>query len=328
MTAFLLAAVLAAALTPAVIAGLRQWQLIDVPNHRSSHTAPVPRGGGIAVAVATVIGLLSGVTWDRTVAVLVTGSVLLAVTGLLDDLRDLSPASRLTVQVITPFAGALLLADRSGPGLVVAAVVAAVGSAGYVNAFNFMDGINGISGLQALVAGAFLALVARDIGLSSMQAAGWAVAGASIGFLPYNAVRARTFLGDVGSYFLGFWLAGIALVLIGAGVSPLVVIAPFLLYLADTSTVLVRRASRGAPLMEAHREHAYQRLTQGGWSHLAVAVLCAAVAGTCAAIMLLVLDSSVLVQFGAWFACVAIVALYAVLPEAIVRFRGGAELRP
>ena len=87
-----------------------------------------------------------------------------------------------------------------------------------------MDGINGISGSQAAIAGAFLAVVADEIDVPTRwRWPGWAVCGASLGFLPFNAVRARIFLGDVGSYFLGFWLAGLALLVVDAGAPAIVV---------------------------------------------------------------------------------------------------------
>ena len=315
MTALVLSLVAALVFTPVVIALVHRWQLIDVPNHRSSHTVPIPRGGGIAVLVAAVLAAALVADWTYPLVALVVGAVVLGATGFVDDRWDLAALPRLAIQVATPAVVGVLIADRLTWWLVVAAIVVA----GYVNAFNFMDGINGISGSQAAIAGAFLALVADEVGAGSLSTAGWAVCGASIGFLPFNAVRARIFLGDVGSYFLGFWLAGLALLVVDAGAPVIVVLGPFLLYLLDTSTVLVRRARRGERLTEAHREHAYQLLHQAGWSHLAVSALCAAVAGVCALIMYAVLDASWDVQVAGLVGSLVVVAGYLALPSLVRR---------
>lgn len=319
MTSFLVAGVVALVGTPAVVWLARRWSLIDEPNHRSSHATPIPRGGGIAIVVAVAIGVVVGDgTSDAVIGALV-GAGVLAATGLLDDRYGLSAAPRLMVQLVTPIVVALAVVDRSGWALAVAVIVAAVAVPAYVNAFNFMDGINGISGTQAAIAGTFLAAVAHSGDLRNLQIAALAVCGASLGFLPFNAVRPKIFLGDVGSYFLGFWLAALALLLVDDGAPVLVIVAPFLLYLADTSTVLVRRARRGERLMDAHREHAYQRLTQAGWSHLTVTLVCAAVSSAAAIIMYLVLDSSPGVQVLALLGCLVLVVVYLALPERIGR---------
>jgi UDP-N-acetylmuramyl pentapeptide phosphotransferase/UDP-N-acetylglucosamine-1-phosphate transferase len=319
MTAFVVALVVALLGTPVVVKLVRRWQLIDVPNHRSSHETPVPRGGGLAVAVATVVGVAAAAVWSQAVVGLVVGAVVLGATGLADDWRGLPAMPRLVVQVLTPLAIAVVVVDRDGWQLVVGVALVVIVIAGYVNAFNFMDGINGISGTQAAIAGGFLAAAANHIAVEPLALAGWAVCGASLGFLPFNAVHARVFLGDVGSYFLGFWLAGLALLVVDAGVPAVVVVGPFLLYLFDTATVLVWRARRGESLMEAHREHAYQRLVQLGWSHVAVSSLCAVVSAVCAVIMYSVIDASPRMQLVALAGCCALVTGYLLLPGALSR---------
>lgn len=319
MTALLVAGVVALAGTPAVVWLAHRLSLIDEPNHRSSHSAPIPRGGGIAIVVAVIVAVIAADGTSDAVIGALAGAGLLGVTGLLDDRFGLPALPRLLVQVATPIIVTIVVVDRAGWALAAAVIVAAVAIPAYVNAFNFMDGINGISGTQAAIAGTFLAAVAHTRDLPNLQIAGLAVCGASLGFLPFNTVRPKIFLGDVGSYFLGFWLAAIALLLIDDGAPAMVVVAPFLLYLADTSTVLIRRARRGERLMDAHREHAYQRLTQAGWSHVSVTLLCAAVSGLAAIIMYVVLDSSLWLQVLALLGCLALVAGYLALPEQIRR---------
>lgn len=257
--------------------------------------------------------------WDEALVAVLGCSAVLGAVGLVDDRQGLPPLVRLAAQVLTPAVGVLLVAPRQGVALVAATLIAVIGVAGYVNAFNFMDGINGISGSQAAIAGGALSIVALDLHDHPMQVAALAVCGAAIGFLPFNAVHARIFLGDVGSYFLGCWLAAVALVEVDGGAPVLVVLGPFLLYLLDTGTVLVRRARRGASLLEAHREHTYQRLTQLGYSHVAVAALCAGFTSICAGAMLLMLDRSIGAQSAMFAGCLCVVAAYLALPSFLAR---------
>jgi UDP-N-acetylmuramyl pentapeptide phosphotransferase/UDP-N-acetylglucosamine-1-phosphate transferase len=143
-----------------------------------------------------------------------------------------------------------------------------------VNAVNFMDGINGITSVVMAVWGVTALAVAADSGVESLQVIGGVTLGAALGFLPWNALRPRLFLGDVGSYLLG-GLVGAGLI-VGwlEGASVAVLAAPLAPYAADTGWALVRRARRGSPLMVAHREHAYQRLVhEAELSHVTVCLL-------------------------------------------------------
>ena len=126
---------------------------------------------------------------------------------------------------------------------------------------------------QAAIAGAMLAVLGQRNDIDVATYGGLAISAACLGFAPFNAWRPMLFLGDVGSYFIGFWLAALVVVVIANGADPLVAIAPFLLYIADSATTIVRRARRGDDIMSAHREHAYQRLVQRGWSHVRVTLL-------------------------------------------------------
>jgi len=128
--------------------------------------------------------------------------------------------------------------------------------------------------------------------------------------LPFNAIRPKIFLGDVGSYSIGFWLSATALLLWDSGASPVVLLGPFLLYLMDTSTVLFRRWRRGDSLFEAHREHAYQRLHQSGWSHVAVSALCGLLTISTSVLMLLTIDRGWAAQLLSLVVAISIIAGY------------------
>jgi UDP-N-acetylmuramyl pentapeptide phosphotransferase/UDP-N-acetylglucosamine-1-phosphate transferase len=157
-----------------------------------------------------------------------------------------------------------------------AAAAAAVWVVGFVNAFNFMDGVNGISGAHALIGGVAYACLAgwRRDGFG--VAAGLALAAGACAFLPWNAGRARVFLGDVGSYSIGAALAVLAVRLITDGVPAEAVAGPVALYLADVAWTLQRRIRHGERWLEAHRTHVYQRWCDAGWSHQEVTLLTSA----------------------------------------------------
>jgi len=262
---------------PLVLRLARSQGIIDVPNARSSHTTPVPRGGGLAclagIVVAAVVAHSQGrvVPWHWLLPVLVLTAI-----GFVDDHRSLSAVSRLAAQVA---AGSYLGWVAGGGWWVAAGAVLAVA---VVNIVNFMDGINGITSLTMAVWGITAFAVGQSHAVPSLSLVGALAAGSALGFLPWNFPTARLFLGDAGSYLFGAMAAVGLLIGWSEGVPVVLLAAPLALYLADTTTVLARRVLRGDSLFEAHRDHVYQRLTSAaGLSHpavsLGVAILSAAI---------------------------------------------------
>ena len=269
-------------LTGIAVPVLRSLQSMDIPNNRSSHTVPVPRGGGVAVVPTICVVALAVTQGPGELWALLGAALGLATVGLVDDLRQLSSLLRLLIQV---FAGLILVVVLlllgvsswwSMPVLVVAVV-------GYVNAFNFMDGINGISALSAAVVGVWWAWVGFSQNHELLHVLGLVLAGAALGFLPWNSPKSKVFLGDVGSYGIGMFIVGLSVLAFTAGLPWHWSVAPLAVYGADTGWVLVKRFFTGESLGEAHRGHVYQRLVDGGWSHLGSAATCAtAAAAVCA----------------------------------------------
>ena len=281
MLAAVVCGALVTAAEPVLIPVLRR-AAIDVPNGRSSHSVPTPRGGGAPVAaglVVTALLLMRGtVAVTFAVAVAAFGAV-----GFADDLGGLPARRRLAMQGLASLAIAAVLAGRTGlpPAVMAAAVVVlAVWIIGFVNAFNFMDGVNGISAAHAVIGGTAYACLGWLRPDAFLAVAGAAVAAGGLAFLPWNAVRARVFLGDAGSYGLGVALAMLAAYSFVHRVPPEAALAPLSLYLADTGWALQRRIRSGEPVFEAHRTHTYQRLCDIGWSHQRVTAAAAAVTAT------------------------------------------------
>jgi UDP-N-acetylmuramyl pentapeptide phosphotransferase/UDP-N-acetylglucosamine-1-phosphate transferase len=282
-----LSAVLAAAAflvsclgTRALVTLLRRRQMLDIPNERSSHTVPVPRGGGIAVIGTIVIawvGLSTVGLLPRTELLVPAVALGIATVSWIDDRRGLSPALRLLMQfaavavTMAALPGGALFQGWLPPGL--DAIATALIWVWFINLYNFMDGIDGIAGSEAAAIGLGLALVAGAGAARAPEIAlpGIAIAAAAIGFLVWNWAPARIILGDVGSvplgYLLGFLLRELAL----RGWWKAALILP-LYFLADATLTLLRRLARGERVWQAHREHFYQRAVQRGLGHAAVVV--------------------------------------------------------
>ncbi len=300
---------------PLTIALLRRLMVIDMPGHRSSHSVPTPRGGGapIAVGLLVAVGLARPGPGDGEAVAFAASVAFFGFLGLLDDVRGLPARLRLALQLTASAGIAGMLAGRMhlpAPVLVLAALAVTLWLAGFVNAFNFMDGVNGISGVHALIGGIAYACLGHWRQDSFMVTAGLAIAVAACAFLPWNAFRARVFLGDVGSYSLGAALAVLAACAVLRGIPVEAAAGPVALYLADTAWTLQRRIRRGERWLEAHRTHVYQRWCDVGWSHQEVSLLTAA----CTVLLCLLGAVSVLdaapARLAADLAAVAVLAAY------------------
>ena len=246
--------------------------LLDIPNERSSHSIPTPRGGGVAIVVVVLGGILAGTVggWIReTIALaLVPSGAAVALVSWLDDRRGVPRSIRFLVHI----AAAAWVVYCLGPveiGLgFLGPIVTVLGIAWMANLFNFMDGIDGLAAGEALTVGlAAMLLCWRVEDLEPTWLAALIVVAAA-GFLPWNWSPARIFLGDVGSVFLGFILASLGVLTSQRGDIPapgwLVLLGVFLL---DATITLLRRFARGERWFVAHRSHAYQRAVQAGFTH-------------------------------------------------------------
>ena len=277
-----------------ITGGLRRFfvqrGLIDLPNPRSSHAVPVPRGGGVGIVVA----FLSAVIWilekrlipDRLAWALIGGGLAIAVVGFLDDRFRLARWPRLVVHSLAAAwavwcLDAMRNAQFGGGGDLwgwVRRFAAFAALVWLTNLFNFMDGIDGLAGMEAVCAsglGAFLSL--RD-GLLSGALLSLILCAASLGFLAWNWSPAKIFMGDVGSGFLGFTLGTLALFSSKTNSS---LVWPWLILLAaffvDATITLLRRMFSGERWYDAHRSHAYQHAAKAFGSHAKVTLAVAAI---------------------------------------------------
>lgn len=256
-----MAFLVAGSLVPLLVRFAVRRNLLDVPNVRSSHEVPTPRLGGVAIVLGTWAGGL--VLRPEGAWPLLLAATLIWAVGLVDDLGDLHFGTKALAQTLVAAGLVLLyrpplLSEAPGPLGVAVLVVGVFWIVALSNAFNFMDGIDGIIGGVALVNVLFLALLSGGDALPL-------VGGAVAGFLIWNLSPASIFLGDSGSYFLGFFLAATVLYApLQGGWSPLLFLAGVLVFtplLFDTAYTLLRRLRAGKHVFSAHREHIYQRIT-------------------------------------------------------------------
>lgn len=249
--------------------------MLDVPNERSSHSVPTPRGGGLAVVIPVLAGVLLSVPlgWiEPNLAIaLVPACGAVAAVSWFDDRRGLAVRFRLLVH----FAAALWVVYRIGPVPSAlgwgAPVIAVLGLVWLSNLFNFMDGIDGLATTEALCVALVGGLLCwRNGDLEVAWLAGLLLAG-SAGFLPWNWQPARVFIGDVGAVFMGFMLGVLGLLAYRRGdVSPVGWGLLLGVFIVDATLTLLRRLLRGERLGTAHKSHAYQRAVQAGLSHARV----------------------------------------------------------
>lgn len=249
--------------------------LVASVNERSSHTVPTPHGGGIAIAITWFIGLFYlffiGQIEENLFYALLFGAVI-SIVSFFDDIYELSPKLRLIIQAIVAIGGLYFLGgfetltfgifDIQNP--IFTNIFAFFMIIWFINLYNFLDGINGYAGSEAL----FLA-VAGFILFGGNHFLVLAVA--VLGFLYWNWNKAKIFMGDVGSTLLGYNIA--IFTIYYANQEPTnfwIWIILFGVYWFDATLTLIRRKLNKERLSLAHKKHAYQRLTQVGWSHYKV----------------------------------------------------------
>lgn len=264
--------------------------VLDVPNARSLHRVPMPRGGGVAIALssitASIILLWQGALDMHLFLALTGGGIVVAFVGFLDDRRQLSARIRLAAHLAAALWALLCLGGlpsvRFGDQIVsfgwLGYLVGTLGIAWTLNLFNFMDGVDGIAASEAVFiawGGALLALVSAQS--AAVPAMGLAFGAVCCGFLLWNWPPAKIFMGDVGSGYLGYVL--VVLAMGAARENPAALLVWLILggvFFCDATVTLVRRLVRGERVYRAHRSHAYQWLARR-WNHRAVTLTAVAV---------------------------------------------------
>jgi UDP-GlcNAc:undecaprenyl-phosphate/decaprenyl-phosphate GlcNAc-1-phosphate transferase len=289
--AFLLAGVVALALTPLTIRLARRVGAIDLPNPRSLHEAPTPQLGGLAILVAVLVPAAIWLPWDAETEAVLAGAAAIAWLGFLDDVYDLNAGAKLlgqtaavvipvsvgvTVESFTfPFLGRLdpaavdLIALPGGGAIDLGDVGTTLGIVAMINVINLIDGVDGLAAGVCAIAALTLATIALSLDRTAAGVLAAIVAGASLGFLRHGFPPARTFMGDTGSNLLGYLLGVIA---VQGALKTNAVIALFLplivltVPILDTGFVVAKRLKYRRPIYRADRWHFHHRMANIGFS--------------------------------------------------------------
>jgi len=281
-----------ALLSALVVRLMISMRVMDTPEARKAHSTATPKGGGVGVVAAFLVGILILYRFAEFARVaepyflgVIQASIAIAIVAFLDDVYDWPFVVKLSAQVLAALvavSSGLYVADLRMPyvGPVHVGWFGAAATLVWLlfttNAVNFIDGLNGLASGVTLIASVFLLAIAADTGGWFAYAAAGLLAAGLIGFLPFNFPRARIFMGDVGSQFCGFMLAVLAVVASRFdGVELSFLLMPMLLFgvLFDVAFTLVRRWMAGERLTEPHRGHLYQVAQRSGMPAPAVTLV-------------------------------------------------------
>lgn len=263
-------------------------RIMDHPNERSSHSAPTPRGGGLAIVIVVLAaGIFTAVAEPSpspspSLIYLACGAII-AYLGWRDDLHSLSPRIRFAVQGLVALASVLGMGYFKSVTIplfgqlqlgAVGFIITILWIVGLTNAYNFMDGIDGIAGGVALSAAFGWMFLATRTNNDFVYWVALAIAAGSLGFLFHNWSPAKIFMGDAGSTFLGYTFAVLPLLSASEGGDALM-LGTLLMwtFIMDAGVTFIRRALKRENVFAAHRTHLYQRLVSGGYKHAQVSAL-------------------------------------------------------
>ncbi|KAB3530889.1 glycosyltransferase family 4 protein [Alkaliphilus serpentinus] len=253
---------------------------IDVPkDERRVHTVPIPRMGGLAIFLAFTITTLFMAELDKSLVGILIGATLIAIMGMLDDIKPISAKYKLLVQFIAamiviysgvkieymsiPFVGEWVPLGKLSFFITVFWII------GITNTVNLIDGLDGLAAGVSVIASLTLAYVAYANNQPTVAMLLIILAGGAVGFLPYNFNPAQIFMGDTGSLLIGFLLATVSIQGVIKSATTIAVAIPVLALgvpVFDTAFAITRRLVNGRPIMEADKGHLHHRLLEQGLS--------------------------------------------------------------
>jgi UDP-GlcNAc:undecaprenyl-phosphate GlcNAc-1-phosphate transferase len=255
---------------------------VDVPkDDRRVHKKAMPLMGGLAIFAAVIVSVLIFLPLDKTTFSILIGGTLIVISGIIDDLKDMSPKVKLLFQIL---AGVVLILGgikvdfitnpfTSNSSLLylrwLSIPITMFWVVGITNTLNLIDGLDGLAAGVAMISSVSLMLVASKFGYEEITILSAIVAGACLGFLPFNFNPAKIFMGDTGALFLGFMLAAISIEGVMKSVATIAVIVPILILgvpIFDTTFAIFRRLLNGQSIMAADKGHLHHRLLNKGFS--------------------------------------------------------------
>jgi UDP-GlcNAc:undecaprenyl-phosphate GlcNAc-1-phosphate transferase len=276
---FLLAMVVTMMCLPVLGRVAAKWRIVDQPSERKVHTIPIPRVGGVAMAIGVLAAAIIVLPLEKPDRYFLAAAGVLALFGGLDDRFNLDYRIKIIGQLIAAaivVAGgdiqihALTLDDRVMLPAWVSVPLTLFFLIGITNAINLADGLDGLAGGTTFLSLCALALLAFSGGQFAAAALALTFAGAILGFLRYNTFPASVFMGDAGSQLLGFAVGVLSLRATQSGSSAVSTATPILLLalpILDTLSVMVQRMSEGHSLFSADKNHIHHKLLKFGFDH-------------------------------------------------------------
>lgn len=263
--------------------------IIDNPNERSSHSIPTPRGGGVAVVCSYLLALAVLIYSQQLVLhtgfTLIAAGFVIALLGFLDDHGHINSMLRLAIHflvaigVVLSLGGFAEVTAFNGVQLgFIANIIAVLFLVWLLNLYNFMDGINGIASVEAITTTVSMAILYLLLNTSLNSEILWLLAACVFGFLLWNFPKAKIFMGDACSGFLGLILGILALIALKENLALFCAwIICLGVFVVDATCTLIKRVLNGHKMYDAHRSHSYQILSRKWGSHTPVTLAVAAI---------------------------------------------------
>ncbi|MCF6465040.1 glycosyltransferase family 4 protein [Clostridium sp. Cult2] len=279
---FIISAIISLFMTPVARKLAIKFGAVDIPkDERRIHNKPMPLMGGLAIYIAILISSLLFLPIDKTLISIIIGGTIIFISGIIDDIKGLTPKAKLVFQIIAaiilifgdvkieaitnPFGepGTLLSLNGFSIPITIFWVV------GITNTLNLIDGLDGLAAGVAMIASLSFLFVANKFNYIPVMIMSAIVAGSCLGFLPYNFNPAKIFMGDTGALFLGFILASLSIEGVMKSVATIAVVVPIIILgvpIFDTTFAIFRRLLNGRSIAEADKGHLHHRLLKMGYS--------------------------------------------------------------
>lgn len=255
---------------------------VDIPkDNRRVHKEPMPHMGGLAIFAGVIVTMLMFLPLNKATISILLGGIVIVIGGVIDDLWELRPKYKFLFQILAavilifggvkiefftnPFGASSTLIYLNWLSI----PITLFWVVGITNTLNFIDGLDGLSAGVAMISSLSLMVVAGRFGYTQIIILSAAVAGACLGFLPFNFNPAKIFMGDTGALFLGYMLAVISIEGVMKSVATIAIIAPILILgvpIFDTTFAIFRRLLKGQSVATADKGHLHHRLINRGFS--------------------------------------------------------------
>lgn len=324
----LVAAIVAAAATPAAIWLAPKIGAMDIPkDERRVHNKPMPRFGGIAIYLGIMVALSVFALKEDGVVSAMVGCTLIYILGLIDDLKDLKPWLKFSGQIVCAVIVYVMglriefITNYFGPGNMAfgdaaCLIITVLWLVAITNAVNLIDGLDGLAAGIAAISALCIGYVAYINGQYVSTMAMMIIAGAALGFLPFNFHPAKIFMGDAGSQLLGFSMAAFSIMGTVKSTTVVVVVIPALvlgLPIFDTAFAIVRRVLKHQSIGTADKEHLHHRIMKAGFGQRRAVMLMYCISGIMGIVAVLYSRGFTVEYIG--LTAIAVMLLYVLLSD-------------